>query len=224
MRTLSDLLPGAARPSTLLVLLPPAKATIDDLITQGFVADVRERGLPVDVLLAEVSYEQVMAKTVAASLHAGAMAAAREGGYTDIWLAGISIGAFNALHYAAVHDSGLAGLALIAPYAGTGDILREIEQAGGPAAWAQTPGRSNEDERAWWYWLCCESAKGPAAKPVYVGLASEDRFLAGQRLLAGMLPAAQVDEMPGDHSWPIWRQLWQRWLDKGVLTTVEGQA
>jgi len=217
MRTLLDRAPGAAQPSTLLVLLPPAKAGCDDLVAQGFVADVRARQLPVDVLLAEVSFEQVMAKTVASALHMHALGAVQ--GYTQIWLAGISIGAFNALHYAAVHGDRLAGLMLVAPYAGTSDILREIEDAGGPQAWAQLPGRSTADERIWWDWLCREAAR-PAGKPVHVGLGSNDRFIAGQRVLAGVVPATHVDEIPGEHAWPVWRQLWQRWLDKGVLQAV----
>jgi pimeloyl-ACP methyl ester carboxylesterase len=219
MRTQLDLIPGEVRPDTLLVLLPPAKATLDDLLEQGFVADIRARGIQVDVLLAEVTYEQVMAKTVAASLHEGAIVPALAQGYRHIWLAGISIGAFNALHYAAIHGGSIAGLELIAPYGGTSDILSEIETAGGPAAWAALPGRSNADERVWWQWLCQVSGTAEAAKPIYVGLASEDRFLRGQRLLAGLVPAEHVDEIDGDHSWPVWRALWQRWLDRRVFTT-----
>lgn len=224
MRTLLDLISGAQRPDTLLVLLPPALASLDDLIEQGFVIDVRARGLPVDVLLAEVTSEQVMAKTVASSLHAEIILPALAQGYRHIWLAGISLGAFNALHYAAIHAGSVSGLKLIAPYAGTSDILSEIESAGGPAAWAVLPGRSSADERVWWHWLWQESAKAAAkanmALPVYVGLASEDRFLRGQRLLASMVPAARVDEIAGDHSWPVWRALWQRWLDRSVLTAA----
>lgn len=228
MRTLLDLIAGTQRPDTLLVLLPPALASLDDLIEQGFVVDVRARGLPVDVLLAEVTSEQVMAKTAVSSLHAEVILPAVAQGYRHIWLAGISLGAFNALHYAAIHAGSVSGLKLIAPYAGTSDILSEIESAGGPAAWAALPGRSSADERVWWHWLSQESAKSgtkaaakaDAALPVYVGLASEDRFLRGQRLLASLVPAAHVDEIAGDHSWLVWRALWQRWLDRSVLTAT----
>lgn len=224
MLTQLDLLPGVRRPNRLLVLLPPAKATLDDLVEQGFVAAVRARQLPVDVLLAEVSYAQVMAKTVASSLREQVIGPALARGYSEIWLGGISLGAFNALHYAAVHAVDLAGLHLLAPYPGTGDILREIEAAGGPAAWAALPDRSDADERLWWHWLWRESTRGRQAKPLYLGLGSDDRFIRGQRQLASLVPAGNIDEIAGDHSWPVWRALWQRWLDRGWLANGGWQA
>lgn len=217
MQTHADLLPGARRPDSLLVMLPPAKATLDDLLEQGFVAAVRARQLPVDVMLVAVGYEQVMAKTVAVSLREQVIGPALASGYRHIWLGGISLGAFNALHYAAVYAADLAGLHLLAPYPGTGDILREIETAGGPAAWATLPERSDADERLWWHWLWRESTRGQQAKPLYLGLGSDDRFIRGQRQLASLVAAADIDEIGGDHSWPVWRSLWQRWLDRGWL-------
>jgi pimeloyl-ACP methyl ester carboxylesterase len=212
MRIVHDRLRAAHRAACRLVLLPPAKATIDDLLTQGFVAAVRERNLPVDITLAEVGYEQVMAKTVAADLRAHVIEPAQKEGCHSIWLAGISLGAFNALHYAAAFGKDLAGLKLIAPYPGTADILNEIRAAGGPAAWAATPSASKEDERAWWHWL---SRTEPAC-PVYLGVASEDRFIKGQSMLASLIPTQRIQYTEGDHSWPVWLRLWQHWLDEGL--------
>lgn len=219
MRTLLDCA-GDARATTLLVLLPPANAGIDDLIQQGFVAAAREEKVVADILLAEITAEQVMNKTAMPALRDEVIMPAQTQGYRRIWLAGISLGAFNALHYVAAFADDIAGLILLAPYPGTGDILREINLAGGIDAWAGAPNRSHADERAWWYWLWNES-KTPRAKPVYIGLGAGDRFIAGQRLLASLVAANNVDEIAGDHSWPIWQQLWQRWLARGLLTEMQ---
>jgi pimeloyl-ACP methyl ester carboxylesterase len=217
MRTILDLWQPAGRADSLLVLLPPAKASLEDMIIQGMVEAVRQRALPLDIVLAEVDYQQVMAGTVAESLHATVLEPALKAGYTRIWLAGISLGAFNALHYAAVHSRHLTGIKLLAPYPGTGDILQEIKTAGGPAAWASRPDCSLRDERIWWHWLCRTALRMDTDCPVWLGLSEQDRFLAGQNLLASLLPPQRVHRMPGEHSWPVWQALWRHWLDHGPL-------
>lgn len=217
MRILNDLYSDSGRSQTLLVLLPPSEARIEDFYTQGFVAAVRCRQIEIDLALAETTYQHVMSKTVAASLHHHVVQPAQLAGYQNIWFAGISLGAFNALHYASEYACHLAGLHLIAPYPGTGDILAEISGAGGPAAWASQPPADQSDERAWWFWLCREAAAAEWKTPVYFGTGSEDRFLRGQRMLAGQLPSERVRILAGGHAWPVWQALWCDWLDHGPL-------
>ena len=52
----------------------------------------------------------------------------------------------NALLYASTHAAELAGLHLLAPYPGTGDIVAEIRAAGGPQAWYATPAAQQGDD------------------------------------------------------------------------------
>lgn len=217
MRTLLDC-ESTTRAATLLVLLPPANASIDDLVQHGFVDAVRASNVAVDILLAEVTAQQVMNKSAVAALRDEVIIPAQMKGYREVWLAGISIGAFNALHYVAAFADDVAGLCLIAPYPGTGDILREIKNAGGIDAWAKAPGSSRVDERAWWHWLWNESNAGTRTASIYIGLGQDDRFIVGQRLLASLVPANNLDEIAGDHSWPVWCELWQRWLARGLLS------
>jgi len=211
MRTLYDAASPGQRAPRLLVLLPPAKARLEDLIEQGFVAAVRARRLALDILLADIGYQQVMAQTVAPDLHDQVILPAKAQGYADIWLAGISLGGFNALHYAAQHAAHLAGIKLIAPYPGTADVLNELS-ATGIDAWARDPAASRTDERGWWHWLWREGNPGQRTLPVWLGLARNDRFIHGQELLASLLPPTRVHRVDGDHSWPVWRALWEDWL------------
>ena len=216
MRTMSELHAGASRSETLLVLLPPSLSNVDDLYAQGFVDALRQRQLPVDLMLADVTAQHVIDQTMVAALDAQVVQPALSEGYRSIWLAGISMGAFSALHYAARHADRLAGLFLLAPYPGTGDVLAEIRAAGGAAAWFQQPG-STLDERAWWQWLGQESLKAQSTTPVYFGTGSADRFLKGQRMLADLLPEERVRVLPGSHQWATWKALWEDWLDHGPL-------
>lgn len=216
MRTRTELQTPTQRSKTLLVLLPPALSSMDDLDEQGFVAAVRQRQLPVDLLLADVTAQQVLDNTMVSALYEEVLQPARADGYRSIWLVGISIGAFSALHCAALHADQLAGLYLIAPYPGTADVLAEIRAAGGAANWCQQQ-PSSQNERTWWQWLGQESLKTQWATPVYFGTGSTDRFLSGQRLLADLLPEDRIRVLPGSHQWPTWKALWEDWLDHGPL-------
>jgi pimeloyl-ACP methyl ester carboxylesterase len=145
-------------------------------------------------------------------------------GYRQIWLAGISLGAFNALHYAAAHSDQLAGIHLIAPYPGTGDILAEISRTGGPHAWAQTEPTEQNDERTWWRWLCLQSSTRQWPTPVYLSTGNADRFLRGQLMLAELIPETHVHFAPGGHDWSTWKALWLTWLDNGPLSQLSYQT
>lgn len=216
MRTRTDLYEANQRSDTLLVLLPPALSSIDDFYDWGFVSAVRQRHLRVDLLLADVTAQHMFDKSIVSALATEILEPARTHGYGSIWLAGISMGAFNALYCASSHADQLAGLYLMAPYPGTMDVLTEIRVAGGAASWCQEPG-SDQDERTWWRWLGEESLKGQWSTPVYFATGRADRFLSGQRLLADLLPQEHVRMLCGDHNWPTWRSLWDDWLDYGPL-------
>ncbi len=32
-------------------------------------------------------------------------------------------------------------------------------------------------------------------------------------MMAAVLPSDAVDVLPGGHDWPVWRQLWEKFLD-----------
>jgi pimeloyl-ACP methyl ester carboxylesterase len=219
MRTRTELHAAPQRSGTLLVLLPPSLSSIDDFYDQGFVDAVRQRHLTVDLLLADVTAQHVVDGTVVSALHAEVLQPARADGYRSVWLAGISMGAFSALHYAAHHADHLAGLYLLAPYPGTRDVLGEIRAAGGVATWCQHQ-TSALDERAWWQWLGRESLKAKWTTPVYFGTGSSDRFLSGQRLLSDLLPEVRIRVLPGSHQWSTWKALWEDWLDNGPLACM----
>ena len=216
MRQRTELHAADQRCETLVVLLPPSLSSVDDFYDQGFVEAVHQRRLPVDLLLADTTGQHVIDQTVVTALHTEVILPAHTMGYRTIWMAGISLGAFSALHYAAHHADQLAGLCLLAPYPGTGDVLAEIHAAGGAASWCQQQ-PSNEDERAWWQWLGRESLKTERTIPVYLGTGNADRFLRGQRLLSDLLPKDHTRMLPGRHEWPTWKALWDDWLDFGPL-------
>lgn len=212
---------AGARSDTLIVLLPPSLSSLDDFYQHGLVDALRQRQIPADLLLADVTAQHVMNRTVVTELHTQVVQPAQAQGYQRIWLMGISMGAFCALHYVAAHAPGLAGLCLLAPYPGTHDVLAEIRAAGGALAWAGTQTGPGQDERAWWYWLGQQAHVGEWPTPVYLASGQSDRFLSGQKLLAELLPPGHTQLLHGGHDWPTWKSLWEQWLDFGPLAAQQ---
>lgn len=217
MRQLEDRLacPAGQRPPVLLVLMQGALNEPEDYLKHGFVAAVRERGIAADIIMADTNYAYVAEGSVVARLHEDVIAPALTRGYRELWLTGISLGAFSALAYASQHDAQVKGLFLIAPYPGTQDVLRPIREAGSLPEWARQSDQ-DDDEHSIWRWIArwYERRQPP---PLWMTTGEEDRFIAGQRMLANFLPEHHVSYLPGYHDWPVWEQAWRDFLDHGPL-------
>jgi enterochelin esterase-like enzyme len=143
----------------------------------------------------------------------------RSSGRIAVWFAGISWGGFLALLYAAEHSTELEGICLLAPYLGNRMINTEILGFPSLAHWSAgvygTQDELTEERRVWRY----IADHVPRPPPVhYLGFGRQDRFAAAQRQLATQLPPEAVDEIDGGHEWPVWRHLWDRFLDRLVVT------
>lgn len=193
-----------------VLLLPPAHSGPEDFLRAGFADAVRERGLDLDLVLIEPALESVTDREALAGLRAELLAPARAAGCRALWLGGISLGAYIALACAERHRSEIDGLCLIAPYLGTHIVTSEIERAGGLRGWRPGVLADDDEERRLWRFI---QAHGRSGFPIHLGLGRDDRFAARQRLLAGALAPRDVDVVPGGHEWPVWRSLWENFLD-----------
>jgi len=192
-----------------MLLLPPAYSGPQDFVREGFAEAVRSRGLDLDLVLVEMRFRSVSDRSVLT--HLGELiAAARGAGCTQVWLVGISLGAYIALACAERGAQALEGLCLFAPYLGSHIVTQEIERAGGVAAWEPGELAEDDEERRIWRFIRSHAHGAP---PIHLGLGREDRFGARHRVLAAALPAERVDLVPGGHDWPVWRTLWERFLD-----------
>lgn len=217
LRVLTDMASPGRRAPSLMVLLPGALQTPETLLDEGMAAAVRSRGLALDLALVDPGLGSIGEATdgsVARRLDA-LLAPARQH-YRALWLAGISLGGFMALAYAARRPAGVDGLFLLSPYPGNRLLTNAIDAAGGPAAWAaQQVADDADDEENAWRWLAQEAGSEAGGKPeIHFAHAGADRFAAGQRLMAQLLPTQRVDLVDGGHDWPTWRFLWNNFLDR----------
>jgi pimeloyl-ACP methyl ester carboxylesterase len=194
-----------------IALLPGSYSGPDDFARHGFAAAAVARGLDDEIVTMPFSASWFADGSIVDRIRAGIVEPARACGARHIWLCGISLGALSAMAYAARHENDLAGLVLLSPYPGTRDVQRDIEQAGGLAAWRPVVPPEGDLEMEAWQWL----ATSPATRmPVHCFFGVSDRFAQGQRGIAAALDARHVRAMAGGHDWAFWRAAWDAFLDE----------
>lgn len=199
--------------NTLLVLLPGAYMTAADFATAGFFDAIARRRLALDLVAVDLDLEAISSGTALPALQAQILAPARQLGYSQVWLGGISLGGLLALCHNADTPGEVDGLCLLAPYPGSRLTTNAIARAGGLGVWQASAEELQDPEFRAWQWL----QKPPADFPVFVGYGTEDRFAAGMAQIAGCFPQDARCAIPGDHDWPVWQVLWEHFLDSGKL-------
>jgi pimeloyl-ACP methyl ester carboxylesterase len=216
MRILHDFASAGSRAPTLAILLPGALQQPEHFADAGFIDVLRRRELPLDLALIDPGSHYVgdaIDDTFLQRLHDAVIRPARLEGYRRLWLGGISIGGFMALAYAERYPGLIDGLCLLAPYPGNRILTAEIKAAGGLHRWHPAHIPDNDVERRVWTWLKAGRPQ-PAVAGTYFGYGCEDRFAAGQQLMAQAFEERCMDIITGGHDWPVWRQLWENFLDR----------
>jgi pimeloyl-ACP methyl ester carboxylesterase len=211
MRTILEPAQTGAMAPTRVVLLPAAYTTPDDFLREGFVKAARDRVLPIDLIFVELKLQHLTDRTILRRLRHEVVLPARALGCGSIWLGGISLGGFVALAYAERYPQEIDGLCLFAPYLGNHIVTGEIERANGVHQWTP-PGElaDDDDERKIWRFIKEHRAR---PSPLHLGFGRDDRFADSHRMMASALAPECVDVAPGGHEWPVWRQLWENFLD-----------
>lgn len=213
MHTRASLEQPGRRARCLLVMLPGLGDDDSVFVEHGFVAALRERRIAVDVIAAAASLGYYARNTVRSRLEADVLAPARQLGYAQIWLAGVSLGGLGSIMMAHDHPEQLAGIILIAPYLGDDDLVDEIAQAGGVRRWQPGTIEAGDYQREIWRWLQAATEIPSTVPAIYLAAADQDKLAASHRLLAHVLPPERLFRTRGNHDWGPWQRLWADFLD-----------
>jgi pimeloyl-ACP methyl ester carboxylesterase len=207
----------------LFVLLPGAGDHAERFREQGFVEDLQNSKLSIDIRAVDATMGYYMKGTLLDRLETDVITPAKARGYEEIWLAGPSMGGLGSLLYSRDHSAELTGVLAIAPFLGDQDVIEEIATAGGLRQW-QAPPRAdamNRDnyQRELWRWLQAATQGREVAPPIFLGYGTSDRLSGADSLLAGALPASRVFLTTGGHEWPAWRRVLASFLQSPEFAT-----
>jgi pimeloyl-ACP methyl ester carboxylesterase len=198
----------------LLLMLPGAKNTPQQLQEYGFIRALRERNLPVDVLALDAHVDLYLDRFDIERVLHHALDEVGKRGYRRIWLLGISLGGSGAMICATQRTSEIERIFLLAPFLGTRGLIAEVEQAGGLQHWQAGEISERDHERLLLAHIQRHTLESGRFPDIYLGYGSEDRYRGASIMLSQRLAQQRVTVMSGGHDWETWITLWETLLDK----------
>lgn len=210
---------GPTRARCLVALLPGTGDDADSFVEHGFVRRLRASRAKVDIWSVDATIEYYRDREIETRVREDVLLPAKGAGYEAIWLVGISMGGGGALRVAASSPELVDGVVVLAPYLGNPFLAREVHAAGGAAQWDPSAEllAENDPYVDAWRWA---GRRGDV--PLFVGWGEDDYISMFSEALALGLPQSQVFHSAGDHSWPVWEQLWGAFVDSGFLQRACG--
>ncbi|MBL8428752.1 MAG: alpha/beta hydrolase [Dechloromonas sp.] len=211
MQSLSYPRDEVQRQPNLLVLIRGLGADHAIFAKEGVVDEIRDLGLPFDVIAPNAHFGYYRAETFVQRLKEDVIEPARRQGYEQIWLAGFSMGGLGSLIYLRSHPEDIDGVLLTSPFLGWPGIHSEIQQAGGITEWVPNHSDPKDWQRMIWSWISQQDFNSQV--PIWLAYGENDIVTrAGPPLLATALPASSVFSAPGNHSVATLKTLFRQHL------------
>ncbi len=189
-----------------IVLLPGFGDRPTTFEQQGFVAALKRAAPGYDVYAADAHFGYYRTGTLIERLDTDVIGPLRARGYTELWIAGTSLGGHGAVAYAREHPDRIAGLMLFAPYMGPRGVVEEVRRAGGLCRYQGSDDRPNDAEsfaRANFAWLRREACDDKTVT-LWLAVGDADHLLVADRVLADALDPSHVLVLHGGHGWKVW--------------------
>ena len=195
----------------LVIVLPGRGDDVAVLGRVGIAPAIQKAWPDADVILTGTAMAYYMQSGVWQRLHDEIVEPARSRGYTEIWMAGASIGGMGALLYEQHYPGELKGIVLLAPYLGEPPLSQEITTAGGLPKWQ--PGTlpamidANNFQHELWRWLKTWTAQPDVGQRVWSGYGDRDKPRYAFPNFTPLLPKDHVFVRSGWHAWATWTPL-----------------
>jgi len=213
----------ADRNTNLMILLRGIWGGPEVFAEQGIVEDIFQQRLPFDLVAPDAHFGYYRNETLSRRLQEDIILPAKQQGYEQIWLVGVSMGGLGALIHAGESPAQIDGILLINPFLGWGDVAEEISAAGGLENWQAGEFSSSDWERYLWHGIQQLVVGKKKSLSIYLGSGEGDYFRAEQEVLAAALPPERSLSLPGGHDYATMKMLWLS-LRKHVWPAHRGET
>lgn len=197
----------------LIIMLPGRRDTAGDFVKYGFIKALNESGIKADAVAVDAHFGYYYQRNLIPHIYNDVILPAKQKGYKNIWILGISIGGIGSLLYAKEHYNTLNGILILAPFLGDKEIIDEIKATGGLSKWNPKEPIPEEDyQQALWAWLKEYEKHSKNLPNLVLGYGRDDEFAPANGLLAEILPGDQVFVVSGSHEWDTWGRLFNIFL------------
>jgi pimeloyl-ACP methyl ester carboxylesterase len=208
---------GASK--TLVLMFPGVGDDGETYVDHGFVQRLEAAREAVDVVTVDAHRQYFAARTLLARIGRDVLAPARQSGYSQIWIVGISMGGAGALLTARHFENDIDGLVLFAPYLGHRRVIARIKRAGGLRKWIPPVGKTSWTVDLW-RWIR-GYATGEHRPIIYLAYGTDDVWAPAHRILGEVVPPDHIFTRPGGHAWKVWSPLWTKLLDAAAIDSPE---
>jgi enterochelin esterase-like enzyme len=192
----------------LIILLPGIFSNARHMQREGVPEAIHRGWSEPDILMADLTINFYRKGLATKRLHNEIVMPYRQKGYSEIWLAGGSMGGLGTLMYEWQHPGEMDGLVLISPYMGGSDVTDGIREAGGLKSWhsGEHSAEMQKDNYDRLVWQMAQDWIGDETKlqRVWLICGDEDSLYPDVQMLGAILPANRYFPGPGDHSWDYW--------------------
>ncbi len=195
----------------LLIMLPGINNSLFRFEEEGFFEDIKQYSLSFDVLTVGADIEYYMQGRLVSELQLHVIPFAKQQGYRNIVLGGISLGGYGSIWFNHEHADEIKGLLLIAPYLGEPEMLADIASYPDVGTWRKYQRPVKDDFSSFvWHWI--DDDIGAKQNQTLLVVGSKDKMFPAAQLLSQYLPDEQVIIGSGRHNWYDWRKLWKNLL------------
>lgn len=203
------------RSDRLIIFLPGLIDTAETFKEESFFSIARKAGIKADMVAASIHIGHLIKEKMISRLEIDVYNGAKNSGYKNIWLVGLSIGGLNSLLFHRKHMDDICGVVAIAPYIADSALRKDLQRAGSVENWKPKPTENmkifNQKLQLLWTWLKQQNGKDNL-KNIYLGYGKQDKFAKEISLLKNILNKKNVTLIDGEHNWASGQKIWQQQL------------
>lgn len=206
---------------SLIIFLPGLYDTAEIFKEEQFFTIARKAGIKADMVAASIHIDHLVEEMMVKRIETDIFQYAKDFGYKNIWLAGVSLGGLNSLLFYQKHMKDICGVVALAPYLADKALTKELKQAGGIKNWQPKSVKNKkifeQKLQFLWVWLQEQDSKNNLSQ-IFLGYGKQDRYVEPIKLLQHILDKKNVTAVEGNHGWIAGRKIWQQQLLSRVKT------
>ena len=198
---------------SLIIFFPGLYDTADKFKDEKFFLIARKAGIKADMVSANINVFHLVNNMMIKRIETDVLQHAKEVGYKNIWLVGVSLGGLNSLLFYTKHERNICGVVTLSPFVANTPLIDDLKNAKEIKYWQ--PGSVDnkltleKKLRFLWVWLKQQSLNNNL-KQIYLGYGKQDRFAEAIKLFENILDKNNIVYVEGEHNWETGQKIWQK--------------